>query len=122
MQTVDQQQQGDAERWPGRRPGTHIHIVHTHTHTYMSIVTCVTCKETYDLIGLASSSSSSSCSSTRCAPDTLIDATATAAAAAAHANGATVGRERQAGRQVGTVGVGLCTVNCLAVSIGFIET
>lgn len=66
-------------------------------------------------MGLASSS----CSSTRCAPDTLIDATVTAAAAAAdaHANAATVGGGA-VGRQAGTVGVGLCTVNCLAVSIG----
>lgn len=58
---------------------------------------------------------SSSCSSTRCAPDTLIDATAAVAAAAAadaHANGTTVEGEQ------GKVGVGLCTVNCLAVSRG----
>lgn len=50
MQTVDQQAgRNRGERQVvGRRPGT---------HTHMSIVTCVTCKTTHDLMGLASLSS-----------------------------------------------------------------
>lgn len=53
MQTVDQQPgRNRGERQVvGRRPGT---------HTHMSIVTCVTCKTTHDLMGLASLSFSCS--------------------------------------------------------------
>lgn len=43
MQTVDQQP-GRNRGKEGTRPGT---------HTHMSIVTCVTCKTTHDLMGLA---------------------------------------------------------------------
>lgn len=100
MQTVDQQPGRDRGK-EGRRPGTHTHV---HCHV------CHVQNDTrFNGASQPQLQPDSSCSSTRCAPDTLIDATA---AADAHANGTTVAGGR------GEVGVGMCTVNCLAVSRG----
>lgn len=93
MQTVDQQPRRDRGMgpvswwWQGRGPGTH-----THVHCHVRHV-----QNDTRFNGASQLQPSSSCSSTRCAPDTLIDATAAAAAADAHANGTTVGGGGESG-------------------------